>query len=89
MSHFDINGARQLDRFSVSALPRLIAASILLHPLLQYWTFESVLDDAKPFPAMAPHPGIDTEHIKNKARKDLLDLLEGVCKAHCDRTKMG
>ncbi|KAL8714816.1 MAG: hypothetical protein Q9220_001329 [cf. Caloplaca sp. 1 TL-2023] len=27
---------------------------------------------------MAPHPGIDTELIKEKARKDLLDLLEGV-----------
>ena len=30
---------------------------------------------------MAPHPGIDAEKIKEKARKDLLDLLEGVCKA--------
>ena len=30
---------------------------------------------------MAPDPGIDTEVIKDKARKDLLDLLEGVCKA--------
>lgn len=30
---------------------------------------------------MAPHPGIDTDHIREKARKDLLDLLEGVCKA--------
>lgn len=30
---------------------------------------------------MAPHPGIDTEQIKDKARKELLDLLEGVCKA--------
>ena len=29
---------------------------------------------------MAPHPGIDTNQIKEKARKDLLDLLEGVCK---------
>ncbi|MCJ1391194.1 hypothetical protein MMC18_004056 [Xylographa bjoerkii] len=27
---------------------------------------------------MAPHPGIDTDQIKEKARKDLLDLLEGV-----------
>ncbi|MCJ1478497.1 hypothetical protein MMC13_007177 [Lambiella insularis] len=27
---------------------------------------------------MAPHPGIDTDLIKEKARKDLLDLLEGV-----------
>lgn len=34
---------------------------------------------------MAPHPGIDTEQIKEKARKDLLDLLEGVCKAHPDQ----
>lgn len=34
---------------------------------------------------MAPHPGIDTEQIKEKARKDLLDLLEGVCKAHLDQ----
>ena len=32
-------------------------------------------------PAMAPHPGIDTDHIQEKARKDLLDLLEGVCEA--------
>lgn len=30
---------------------------------------------------MAPHPGIDTDQIKEKAKKDLLDLLEGVCKA--------
>lgn len=30
---------------------------------------------------MAPHPGIDTDQIKEKARKDLLNLLEGVCKA--------
>ena len=30
---------------------------------------------------MAPHPGIETDQIKDKARKDLLDLLEGVCKA--------
>lgn len=34
---------------------------------------------------MAPHPGVDTEQIKEKARKDLLDLLEGVCKAHLDQ----
>ena len=32
-------------------------------------------------PGMAPHPGVDTDQIKEKARKDLLDLLEGVCKA--------
>ena len=30
---------------------------------------------------MSPHPGIDTDAIKDKAKKDLLDLLEGVCKA--------
>lgn len=30
---------------------------------------------------MAPHPGIDTDAIKDEARKDLLGLLEGVCKA--------
>ena len=30
---------------------------------------------------MAPHPGIDPDQIKEKARKDLLDLLESVCKA--------
>jgi hypothetical protein len=30
---------------------------------------------------MVPHPGIDTAEIKDKARKDLLDLLHGVCKA--------
>ena len=30
---------------------------------------------------MAPHPGIDTDEIREKARKDLLGLLEGVCKA--------
>lgn len=29
---------------------------------------------------MAPHPGLDTDQIREKARKDLLDLLEGVCK---------
>ena len=33
------------------------------------------------FIGMAPHPGIDTDHIREKARKALLDLLEGVCKA--------
>lgn len=33
---------------------------------------------------MAPHPGIDTDGIKEKARKDLLDLIEGVCKTHCN-----
>ncbi|KAI0401245.1 Sec1-like protein [Xylaria palmicola] len=27
---------------------------------------------------MAPHAGFDTEHIRDKARKDLLNLLEGV-----------
>lgn len=31
---------------------------------------------------MALHPGIDTDLIREKARKDLLNLLEGVCKAH-------
>lgn len=31
--------------------------------------------------AMAPHVGFDTEQIKDKARKDLLYLLEGVSKA--------
>lgn len=30
---------------------------------------------------MAPHPGVDAEFFKEKARKDLLNLLEGVCKA--------
>lgn len=30
---------------------------------------------------MAPHPGIDIDHIRDKAKKDLLDLLQGVCKA--------
>lgn len=30
---------------------------------------------------MAPHPGVDADFIKEKARKDLLSLLEGVCKA--------
>ncbi len=29
-------------------------------------------------PAMAPYSGLDTEQIKDKARKDLLTLLEGV-----------
>lgn len=38
---------------------------------------------------MAPHPGIDTEQIKEKARKDLLDLLEGVCKAHPNQNQNG
>lgn len=32
---------------------------------------------------MAPHPGIDTDEIRDKARKELLDLLEGVCKSLC------
>ena len=30
---------------------------------------------------MAPHPGIDIDQIRDKAKKDLLDLLQGVCKA--------
>lgn len=30
---------------------------------------------------MAPHAGFDTNQIKDKARKDLLYLLEGVSKA--------
>lgn len=30
---------------------------------------------------MAPHAGFETESIKEKARKDLLHLLEGVSKA--------
>jgi hypothetical protein len=29
---------------------------------------------------MAPHVGFDTDQIKDKARKDLLYLLEGVSK---------
>ena len=35
---------------------------------------------------MAPEPGIDTKQIREKARKDLLDLLEGVCKVHQNQT---
>lgn len=31
---------------------------------------------------MAPHVGFDTDHIKDKARKDLLYLLEGVSKGY-------
>ena len=30
---------------------------------------------------MAPDPGIQTSDLKDKAQKDLLRLLEGVCKA--------
>ena len=30
---------------------------------------------------MAPHPGIDTDQIREKIRRDLFGLLEGVCKA--------
>ena len=29
---------------------------------------------------MAPHPGIDTDQIRDKVRRSLFDLLEGVCK---------
>ena len=29
---------------------------------------------------MAPHAGFDTDQVKDKARKDLLYLLEGVSK---------
>jgi hypothetical protein len=35
---------------------------------------------------MAPFPGSDADYIKDKARKGLLNLLEGVSKApswHC------
>lgn len=31
---------------------------------------------------MAPHAGFDTDQLKDKARKDLLYLLEGVSKHH-------
>lgn len=31
---------------------------------------------------MAPHAGFDVENIRDKARKDLLYLLEGVRKAN-------
>ena len=31
---------------------------------------------------MAPHVGFDTDQIRDKARKDLLHLLEGVSKAY-------
>lgn len=31
---------------------------------------------------MAPHTGFDTDSIKQKARKDILNLLEGVSKAY-------
>jgi len=30
---------------------------------------------------MAPHPGSDADYIRDKARRDLLTLLEGVSKA--------
>jgi hypothetical protein len=32
---------------------------------------------------MAPHAGFDTDQVKDKARKDLLYLLEGVSKDYC------
>ena len=35
---------------------------------------------------MAPHPGIDTGQIKEKARRDLLHLLEGVCQKSANPT---
>lgn len=38
---------------------------------------------------MAPHPGIDTDEIRDRARKDLLDLLEGVCKNSCCALQLG
>ena len=31
---------------------------------------------------MAPHVGFDVEHIREKARRDILNLLEGVRKAN-------
>lgn len=34
-----------------------------------------------PSAAMAPHPGSDADYFRNKARRDLLTLLEGVSKA--------
>ena len=36
---------------------------------------------------MAPHVGFDVEHIRDKARKDLLYLLEGVRKANPTKMK--
>jgi len=41
---------------------------------------------------MAPHAGFDTDQIKEKARKDLLYLLEGVskdCLAHMRSARQG
>jgi hypothetical protein len=36
--------------------------------------------DASVIPTMASQPDVEAEKIKDQARKDLLDLLEGVCK---------
>jgi hypothetical protein len=33
---------------------------------------------------MAPRPELEAEHLREKARKELLSLLEGVSKAHHD-----
>jgi hypothetical protein len=33
---------------------------------------------------MAPRPELEAEHLREKARKELLGLLEGVSKAHHD-----
>jgi hypothetical protein len=38
---------------------------------------------------MAPHVGFDTDQIRDKARKDLLYLLEGVSKAAPDLSCAG
>jgi hypothetical protein len=34
---------------------------------------------------MAPRPELEAEHLREKARKELLGLLEGVSKAHPSR----
>ncbi len=38
---------------------------------------------------MAPRAGFDTEQIHDKARKDLLHLLEGVSLAHAQHSPTG
>lgn len=72
---------------AASGAPRGCEATIIVqYVLLIYlgWACSIQAASSSPLislhaePIMAPHAGFDTDHIKDKARKDLLYLLEGV-----------
>lgn len=47
----------------------------------RFTLFSSLISSPHVELTMAPHAGFDTDQIRDKARKDLLYLLEGVSKA--------